>query len=63
MKLTTHLQVMSRSRKELRGLSPRANYADRAKNRLSEKLVQTFGDKGYRVVSATDPYGFVLGFF
>jgi hypothetical protein len=26
-------------------------------HRLSAKLVPTFADRGYRVVSATDPYG------
>jgi hypothetical protein len=29
---------------------------------LSAKLVPTFGDRGCRVVSATDPYGHILGF-
>jgi hypothetical protein len=30
--------------------------------RLSAKLVPTFADRGCRVVSATDPYGRILGF-
>jgi hypothetical protein len=30
--------------------------------RLSTKLVPTFADRGCRVVSATDPYGRVVGF-
>jgi hypothetical protein len=30
--------------------------------RLSEKLVQTFADRGCRVVSVTDPYGSILRF-
>jgi hypothetical protein len=30
--------------------------------RLSTKLVPTFADRGCRVVSATDPYGRILGF-
>jgi hypothetical protein len=29
---------------------------------LSAKLVATFADKGCRMVSATDPYGRILGF-
>jgi hypothetical protein len=30
--------------------------------RLSAKLVPTFADRGCHVVSATDPYGRILGF-
>jgi hypothetical protein len=30
-------------------------------SRLSAKLVPTFADRGCRVVSATDPYGRILG--
>jgi hypothetical protein len=30
--------------------------------RLSAKLVQTFADRGYHVVSVTNPYGRILGF-
>jgi hypothetical protein len=37
--------------------SPHANYTDRATAALSAKLVLTFSDKVYHVVSATDPYG------
>jgi hypothetical protein len=29
---------------------------------MSAKLVPTFADRGCRVVSATDPHGFILGF-
>jgi hypothetical protein len=29
---------------------------------MSAKLVPTFADRGYRVVSATDPHGRILGF-
>jgi hypothetical protein len=42
---------------QLRGLSPRANLTDRA-----TKLVTTSADRGCNVVSATDPYGRILGF-
>jgi hypothetical protein len=31
-------------------------------SRLSAKLVSTFADRGYHVVSVTDPYGRTLGF-
>jgi hypothetical protein len=41
---------------KLRGLSPQANYIDRA------NLVPTLADRGCRVVSATDPHGCILGF-
>jgi hypothetical protein len=30
--------------------------------RLSAKWLTTFADKGYHVVSVTDPYGRILGF-
>jgi hypothetical protein len=39
-----------------RDFSPQANYTDRA-TRLSVKLGPTSADRGYRVVSATDPHG------
>jgi hypothetical protein len=29
---------------------------------MSAKLVQTFADRGCRVVSATDPHGRILGY-
>jgi hypothetical protein len=47
---------------KLRGLSPQANYTDRATGGMSPKLVPTFADKGCRVVSVTDPHGRILGF-
>jgi hypothetical protein len=31
-------------------------------SRLSAKLVPTFADRGYRLISATDPHGRILGF-
>jgi hypothetical protein len=43
----------------LRGLSPPANYTDRA---TAVDLVPTFADRGCRVVSATDPFSRILGF-
>jgi CBS-domain-containing membrane protein len=46
---------------KLHGLSPRANYTDRA-TAESEKWLPTFADKGCHVVSVTDPYGRILGF-
>jgi hypothetical protein len=49
-------------KKELRGLSPRAKYADRATWGLSAKLVPTFVDKGCQVVSVTNHHGRNLGF-
>jgi hypothetical protein len=45
--------------KKLRSLSPRANYSDR---RLSAKLVVTFADRRWLVVSVTDPYDRILDF-
>jgi hypothetical protein len=46
---------------KLRGLSPRANYTDRATASLSAKLMPMFADRGCRV-SAADPYGSNVGF-
>jgi hypothetical protein len=47
---------------KLPGLSPRANYTDRAKSSLSAKLVPTFADRGCHVVWVRDPYCRILGF-
>jgi CBS-domain-containing membrane protein len=47
----------------LRGLSPRANYTDRPSDRrLSAELLPIFADRGFHVVSVTDPYGRIIGF-
>jgi hypothetical protein len=46
---------------KLHGLSPQANYTDRA-TALSAKWLPTFADRGCHVVSVTDPYGRILGF-
>jgi hypothetical protein len=61
----THLEILAdifgihnKQINKLRGLSPRANYTDR---RLL-KLVPTFVDRGYHVVSVTDSYGRILSF-
>jgi hypothetical protein len=43
---------------KLRGLSPRANYTDRATAACRRILI----DRGCCVVSATDPHGRILGF-
>jgi hypothetical protein len=41
---------------KLRGLSPQANYTDRATAAVGE-VVPTFAGRGYYVVSATDSHG------
>jgi hypothetical protein len=41
---------------KLRGLSPQANYTDRATAAVDE-VVPTFADRGCYVVSATDSHG------
>jgi hypothetical protein len=46
----------------LRGLSPRANYTDRATATSRRSWCQLFADRGCHVVSVTDPYGRILGF-
>jgi hypothetical protein len=55
-------QKKKKKRKKLRGLSPQANYTDRASDRrLSAKIVPTFADRGCCVVSATGPHGHIFG--
>jgi hypothetical protein len=47
---------------KLHGLSPRANYTDRATAVCRRSDCQLFADRGCQVVSVTDPYGRILGF-
>jgi hypothetical protein len=44
------------TKNKLRGLSPQANYTDRATAAVGE-VVPTFADRGCCVVSATDSHG------
>jgi hypothetical protein len=48
--------------KKLHGLSPRANYTNRATAACRRSNCQLFADNGCHVVSVTDPYGRILGF-
>jgi hypothetical protein len=48
--------------KKLHGLSPRANYTDRATTACRRSDWQTFADKECHVVSVTNPYRHILGF-
>jgi hypothetical protein len=48
--------------KKLHGLSPRANYTDRATATCRRSNCQLFADRGCHVVSVTDPCGLILGF-
>jgi hypothetical protein len=59
-KLWNVVMEAKKKKKELRDLSPRSELCNR---RLSTKLVPTFADRWCRVVSATDPYGRILGIF
>jgi hypothetical protein len=47
---------------KLHGLSPRANYTDRATAACWRSDCQLFVDRRCHVVSVTDPYGRILGF-
>jgi hypothetical protein len=49
--------MAKKTKTKLHGLSPRANYTDRANRRLSAKWLPTFA-----VVSVTDPSGRILDF-
>jgi hypothetical protein len=48
--------------KKLQGLSPRANYTNRATVACRRSDCQLVADRGCHVVSVTDPYGRILGF-
>jgi hypothetical protein len=52
--------VMQDIKKNLHGLSPRAN--DRATAACRRSDCQLFEDRGCHVVSVTDPYGRIVGF-
>jgi hypothetical protein len=52
----------NRMKKELHGLSLRANYTDRATTTRRRSDCQLFADRGCHVVSVADPYGRILGF-
>jgi hypothetical protein len=47
---------------KLRGPEPLSELYRTSDRRLSEKLAPTFGDRGCRMVSVTDPYGSILDF-
>jgi hypothetical protein len=47
---------------KLHGLSPRANYTNRATAARRRSDCQLFADRGCHVVSVTDLYGRILGF-
>jgi hypothetical protein len=51
------------SNNKLHGLSPRANYTDRATAASRRSDCQLFADKGCHVVIVTDPYGRILSVF
>jgi hypothetical protein len=47
---------------KLHGLSPRANYTDKATAACRRSDYQLFADRGCHVVSVTDPYDRILDF-
>jgi hypothetical protein len=49
-------------KKKLHGLSPRANYTDRATAACRRSDCQLLRIEGCHVVSVTDPYDRILGF-
>jgi hypothetical protein len=53
---TIHNHLKSLKKTKLRGLSPQANYSDRATAAVGE-VVSTFAGRGCYVVSATDTHG------
>jgi hypothetical protein len=59
---TAILFILITLKNKLHGLSPRANYTDRATAACLRSDCQLFADRGFHVVSVTDPYGHILGF-
>jgi hypothetical protein len=49
-------------RKKLHGLSPQANYTNRATAACQRSQCQLFADRGCHVVSVTNPHGRILDF-
>jgi hypothetical protein len=49
-------------KKKLHGLSPRANYTDRATAACRRSDLPAFAYRGCHVVSVKDPYGHIHGF-
>jgi hypothetical protein len=49
-------------KKNLHGLSPRANYTDRATASCRRSDCQLFADRGCHVVIVTDSYGRIIRF-
>jgi hypothetical protein len=56
------LYALQNKQNKLHGLSPRANYTDRAIAACRRSDCQLFADKGCHVVSMTDSFGRILGF-
>jgi hypothetical protein len=59
---TSKEEEMQKKKKKNRGLSPRANYTDRATAACRRSDCQLFADRGCYMVSVTDPYSRILGF-
>jgi predicted RNA-binding Zn ribbon-like protein len=60
--LMWRLYTAKTKKTKLNDLSPRANNTDRASAACRRSDCQLFADRGYHVVSVTDPYGCILGF-
>jgi hypothetical protein len=57
-----NLIIQIKANNKLRGLSPLANYTDRATAACRRSHCQLFADRGCHVVGVTDPYGRIIGF-
>jgi hypothetical protein len=57
-----HYRFWSTEKNKPHGLSPQANYTDRATAAYQRSWCQPFADRGCHVVSVTNPYGRILGF-
>jgi hypothetical protein len=58
----TFIPLRVKIKTKLHGMSPRANYTDRATAACWRSDCQLFADRECHVVSVTDPYGRILGF-
>jgi hypothetical protein len=57
-----NVTLCTKTKLKLHGLSPRANYTNRATAACRRSDCQFFADTGCHVVSVTDPYGRILDF-
>jgi hypothetical protein len=58
--LSSSVLLSKPKEKKIHGLSPQANYTDRATAACQRSQFQLFADRGCHVVNVTIPYGHIL---